>query len=704
MANMLGLRLSILDKLIAAFGEGNTVPFLARYRKEMTGGLDEKVLFDVQSSILAMEELIKRKEYILSKLKEDGVNEEKIFAKITACYDKQQLEDLYSPYKKKRKTKASLARDNGLEPLAKIIMGQYALSLKQEVNRFVKGNVKSFEEAVSGAQDIIVEWVSDDLLTKEKLRDSFRKYGVIYSKKTNLEHQDAHKYKDYYDFSERIIKCPSHRFLALLRGQKQKILRMKIMIDNEGSISRLEQKYVRSASESGDLVKEAISKAFTKYIAPSIENQIVKEYKVKADIEAINVFQKNLENLLLAAPLKGLNVLALDPGFRSGCKVVCVDEMGQLLEHSIIYPHPPQNSREAAAEIILKLVKRHEVKAICIGNGTASRETKSFIESIKPAYVEAYVISESGASIYSASEVAREEFPKLDLTVRGAISLARRLQDPLSELVKLDPKSIGVGQYQHDVDSTKLKNSLDQTVLSCVNKVGINLNTASPYILSYIAGLGSTLAKNIVTHRAEHGKFSKLSQLKKVARLGAKAYEQSAGFLRLSDGDNPLDNTGIHPEAYPKLKSILKQESISLSAALSDPNLLEKINIGDYIDDQFGKESLQDIFIELARPGHDPRGKAAVFAFDESIKNIEDLKEGMVLPGIVSNVTNFGAFIDIGIKENGLLHISQITNKFIKSASEILSVEQKLMVKIIAIDMNRSRISLSLKDGGKILS
>ena len=694
----LGLKESSVRNTLHLLEEGATVPFISRYRKEKTGSLDEVQVADIQKSLKKFKELEARKETILNAIEEQDKLTDKLKAKIQNTYDAVELEDLYLPFKRKRKTKAGVARENGLEPLAKIIRNQRSHNIHQDARRFLNENVKSSDEAIEGAQFIIAEWISEDERIRDKTRSIMRKNGVLVSQVVKKKIEEAQKYRDYFDFQERIAKCPSHRLLAILRGNNEGFLRMRLEIDNDRMIQSIKYKYVSPHAPCADLLEEAIQDGYKRLILPSIENQILQEYKEIADKVAIEVFVKNLSQLLLSAPLGQVATLAIDPGFRTGCKVVALDENGNLLKNATIFPHPPQSNTQEAIRIISSMVEKYQIRAIAIGNGTAGRETQDFIRSMNLENIEVHMVNEDGASIYSASPLAREEFPNHDVTVRGAVSIGRRLMDPLAELVKIDAKSIGVGQYQHDVNQTSLKESLDQTVVSCVNRVGINLNTASKHLLAYVSGLGDTIAGNIVEYRRDNGNFTKKSQLKKVPRLGEKAFVQAAGFLRIRDAKNPLENTGVHPEAYFLVEKMARDLNSSTSQLISDKSTLKSIDLKKYCDEQFGLPTLQDIIKELEKPGLDPRGEISTFSFDGRIKTIDDVKAGMVLPGIITNITNFGAFVDIGIKEGGLVHISQIANTFIKNPADVLVLQQKVTVKVMDVDTRRGRINLSMKN------
>lgn len=681
-----------LDLLIT---EGATIPFISRYRKEKTGSLDEVQIAAIQKAYSKFVDIDARKETILSAIEEQGKLTDELRNKILKTYDSDELEDLYLPYKKRKKTRADIARELGLEPLAKIIMSQRGQSIDAAALKFTNDQVPSVADAIKGAQDIIAEWVNEDQDVRDRLRQTFRKFGTIVSKVVPKKKEEAEKFTDYFEFSESLARCPSHRYLAMMRGEFEGFLRLSIIIDDERALENIKRKYVKSRGEEADIIDEAIEDSYKRLIIPSIEGAIMSEFKEKADEEAILVFGKNLRQLLMAPPVGQKTIMAIDPGFRTGCKVVCLDGNGDFLAYETIFPHTGQMDK--AKEVVRNLSYKYNIKVIAIGNGTASRETKEMVLSTTFDHkVEVFVVSESGASIYSASDVAREEFPDKDVTVRGAISIGRRLMDPLAELVKIDPKSIGVGQYQHDVHQGKLKENLDATVLSCVNTVGVNLNTASKHILTHIAGLGPALAQNIVDYRRINGDFKSIKELNKVPRLGAKAYEQSAGFLRIRDAENPLDNTGVHPESYHVVEKMAKDVKVKVSEFIANKELRQSIDLNKYVDQNIGLPTLQDIMREIEKPGLDPRGEAKAFDFDDKVKTMEDLYEGLELPGIVTNLTNFGAFVDIGVKQDGLLHISQISRKFITNPAEVLSLGQEVRVKVLNVDVSRKRINLTL--------
>jgi protein Tex len=696
-SNALGISKQQVKAALNLFEEGATIPFVARYRKEVTNNLDEVQLSDIQKWNKKLIEIEARKETILASIEEQGKLTPELRKKIEQSYDLNEIEDLYLPYKRRRKTRGDIAKEKGLEPFAKIIYDQKETKIFALAEKFLSDQVQSTQDAFDGAKDIIAEWVSEDDQLRESLRSTFRKSAIITSKVVKAKAEEATLYKDYFEFNEPINKCPSHRYLAMMRGEKEGFLRVIVDIEMEPAIFNIEKKHIQSNGESASIISEAILDSYKRLIIPSVENQIRTEYKEKADAEAIAVFVENLRQLLLAAPLGQKNVLAIDPGFRTGCKVVCIDAKGDLVHNTNIYPHEPQRQVQQAKDLIKDLVYEYQIDAIAIGNGTASRETKSVVDAIGlDKKINVFVVSENGASIYSASDLAREEFPDKDVTVRGAISIGRRLMDPLAELVKIDPKSIGVGQYQHDVDQSMLKDSLDSTVMSCVNSVGVNLNTASKHLLNYVSGLGPTMAQNIVNFRTENGPFTSRQQLLKVPRLGAKSFEQAAGFLRIREADNLLDNTGVHPESYSIVNTMSKDLGVTIDKLIEDKELRKSIKLANYTTEKIGLPTLQDIMKELEKPGLDPRGEAKVFSFAEGISKMEDLREGMVLPGIVTNMTNFGAFVDIGIKGDAMLHISQITRKFIKSPSEVLKLQQAVNVKILIIDTERKRVNLTM--------
>lgn len=680
---------------------GATIPFISRYRKEATGGLDEVQIGDIQTRYEKLCELSKRKETVLSTIEEQGKLTPELKSRISACWNATELEDIYLPFKPKRKTRAEAARAKGLEPLALLLMMQKENNLAAKVRNFVKGEVKDEEDALKGARDILAEQISEDERSRNLMRNQFQRQALIQSKvvKGKEAEEASAKYRDYFDFCEPLKKCSSHRLLALRRGESEGVLKVTIFPEDEDMCNeRLQRLFVRANNECAHQVEEALTDAYKRLLKPAIETEFAALSKEKADEEAIRVFAENLRQLLLAPPLGQKRVMGIDPGFRTGCKVVCLDAQGTLLHNEAIYPHPPKSEYAQAARKIVKLVEQYKIEAIAIGNGTASRETEQFVTSQRyDREVQVFVVSEDGASIYSASKTAREEFPDYDVTVRGAVSIGRRLMDPLAELVKIDAKSIGVGQYQHDVDQTKLKASLDQTVESCVNLVGVNVNTASKHLLTYVSGLGPTLAQNIVDYRTENGPFESRRQLLKVPRMGAKAYEQCAGFLRIPQAKNPLDNSAVHPESYPIVEQMAKDLNCTVADLIKDKELRSKIDLKKYVTDTVGLPTLTDILQELDKPGRDPRQKIQVFEFDKNVRTLDDLQEGMELPGIVTNITNFGCFVDIGIKENGLVHVSQLADRFVSNPADVVRIHQHVRVKVMSIDHKRKRIQLTMK-------
>lgn len=677
--------------------DGATIPFISRYRKEMTGELDEVQIGAVKDQYDKLLEIERRKDTILKTIEEQGKLTSEIKNRIDACWNTTELEDIYLPYKPKRRTRAEIARESGLEPLAKMIMKQNADDLDYLARPYVKDKVKTVDEALDGASDIIAEWVNESEKARHVIRRIFTYEAVISSKIIKGKENEAQKYRDYFDMSEKLSKCSSHRLLAMRRGESEGFLKVNISPDEDKCVDKLTDVFVRSDNASGDLVYNAVKDAYKRLLKPSIENEFAAESKLKADAEAIRVFAENLRQLLLAPPLGEKRVLGIDPGFRTGCKVVCLDAQGNLLHNETIYPHPPQSDYAKASRSIQKMVEAYNIQAIAIGNGTAGRETEHFIQNIRyDRNVQVFVVSENGASIYSASKIAREEFPDYDVTVRGAVSIGRRLMDPLAELVKIDPKSIGVGQYQHDVDQTLLKKSLDQTVENAVNKVGVNLNTASKHLLTYISGLGPQLAQNIVDYRAENGAFTNRRQLLKVPKMGNKTFEQCAGFLRIPDGENPLDNSAVHPESYRIVEKMAKDLKTDIDKLIRNKELIQRIDLNSYVTEEIGLPTLTDILLELEKPGRDPRSNVKVFEFDPNIKKIEDLISGMELPGIVTNITNFGAFVDIGIKENGLVHISQMADRYVSNPAEVVALHQHVKVRVLEVDMVRKRVQLRL--------
>ena len=696
--------------------EGCTIPFISRYRKEVTGTLDEVQVANISDQLEKLKELEKRKETILKTIEEQGKLTPELQTRIEGSWDSTELEDIYLPYKPKRKTRAEVARQKGLEPLATFLMLQNPnADIDKKVKEFIneERGVKTAEEAIQGAQDIIAEQVSESEAARNIVRFNFKKDAVITSKlkktadtsseKTGdtTEADAASKYRDYFDFSEKLSKCASHRLLAMRRGEAEGFLRVSISGDDERCLDRLDQQFLRNSSRSAELVWDAIEDGYKRLLKPSIETEFANLSKELADKEAIRIFVKNLEQLLMSPPLGQKRVLALDPGFRTGCKVVCLDAEGNLLHNEAIYPHPPKNERRAAADKLWTLTKQYKIEAISIGNGTASRETEAFVRSLGlPKEIQIFVVSEDGASIYSASKVARDEFPDYDVTVRGAVSIGRRLMDPLAELVKIDPSSIGVGQYQKDVDQKELKHSLDQTVEMCVNKVGVNVNTASKHLLTYISGLGPTIAQNIVSYRAENGAFASRKDLLKVPKLGPKAFEQAAGFLRVNGSKQPLDNSAVHPESYPIVEKMAKDLHCTVAELMSSKELRAKIDINRYVTDKVGLPTLQDIMQELDKPGRDPRQQLTVFEFSKDVKELEDVQVGMVLPGIITNITQFGCFVDVGVHTKGLVHISELADHFVKDPSEEVQLHQHVNVRVIGIDLQRGRMQLSMKGMG----
>lgn len=689
-----------VNATLRLLAEGATIPFISRYRKEATGGLDEVAIFNISERFDALRELADRKLYILQTIEGSGALTDELRRKIEETYDQALLEDLYLPFKPKRRTRAQIARENGLEPLAKIIMSQKCANPEDAASRYINDNIPDTASAIAGASDIIAEWVSEDQRSRQNVRNRFQRYARISSKVVKGKEEEAEKYRSYFKVDEPLARCSSHRYLAIRRGEAEGFLKVAVTIDDDAAIDRLRQNFIRKEGRdaSARIVADAVADAYRRLIKPSITTEIEAEAKAKADTAAIETFAANLHQLLLAPPLGSKAVMGIDPGFRTGCKVVCLDPNGNLLHHDIIYPTPPRNYIIDATKRVQTLVERFSIDAIALGNGTASRETERFLRSVEfPRKVEIFVVSEDGASVYSASKVARDEFPEYDVTVRGAVSIGRRLMDPLAELVKIDPKSIGVGQYQHDVDQSRLKRQLDMTVESCVNSVGIDINTASQQLLSYVSGIGDTLAANIVKYRAEHGDFTSRATLLKVPRLGPKAYEQCAGFMRVRGGRNILDNTAVHPERYPIVEKIASDNGLSLSDLVGDKSVLDNIDLSRYVTDDMGLPTLEDIVAELRKPGRDPREKATGFSFDESVREITDLVEGMILPGIVNNITDFGAFVDIGVHVSGLIHISEMGERRVKNPAEVLKLRQQVKVRVIGVDVNRKRISLSLK-------
>ena len=712
-AQHLNLQERAVDNTLALLDEGCTIPFISRYRKERTGGLDEVQIAAISTQYERFKEIQKRKETVLKTIAELDKLTPELEKRITDCWDATELEDIYLPYKPKRRTRAQVAREQGLEPLAKILLLQRERDPERAAERFVRGDVIATPtDALKGAQDIIAEMVSEDERSRQQLRGAFRRQAMIASKvvKTKADTDEAAKYSDYFDWQEPLKRCSSHRLLAMRRGESEGILRISISPDDDECIDRLQRHYVYGNTPCGKLVAEAVEDSYKRLLKPSIETEFAALSKEKADEEAIRVFAENLRQLLLGAPLGQKRVMGVDPGFRTGCKVVCLDAQGNLLHHEAIFPHPPVNKRMESAMAIQKMLRKYQIEAISIGNGTASRETNDFLRDVLAGRYDIpgqasqannspqlFTVSEDGASVYSASKIARDEFPDEDVTVRGAVSIGRRLMDPLAELVKIDPKSIGVGQYQHDVDQTKLKNALDQTVESCVNNVGVNLNTASQHLLMYVSGLGPTLAKNIIDYRKENGAFTARSQLKKVPRLGPAAFQQCAGFLRIPGAKNPLDNSAVHPERYDIVEQMAKDQHCTVIDLINNKEKREAIDIRHYVTDEVGLPTLTDILKELEKPGRDPRQQIEAFEFDARVNTVDDLVEGMELPGIVTNITNFGAFVDIGVHQDGLVHISQMANRRIAHPTDVVKLHQHIRVRVIEVDRRRNRISLSMK-------
>ena len=699
--NIISATLGISEKQIGQtlhlLNDGATIPFISRYRKEATGGLDEVQIEAIQTQYEKLNEIAKRKETIINTIWEQEKMTPELQKRIDETWDSTVLEDIYLPYKPKRKTRAEVARQKGLEPLATLLMLQREPHPEKRATDFVKGDVKNTDDALKGARDIIAEQVSENERARNTLRNIFSRQAILTAKVVKGKEEEGNKYRDYFDCSESLKRCSSHRLLAIRRAESEGILKVSISPDDDECLERLERQFVFNHNTCGQQVTEAVQDAYKRLLKPSIETEFAALSKERADEEAIRVFTENLRQLLLASPLGQKRVMGIDPGFRTGCKVVCLDAQGNLLHNENIYPHPPVNKPKEAFSKLKKMIEAYKIEAIAIGNGTASRETEYFVTTQQfDRPLQVFVVSEQGASIYSASKIARDEFPEYDVTVRGAVSIGRRLMDPLAELVKIDPKSIGVGQYQHDVDQSKLKKALDQTVENCVNLVGVNLNTASSHLLTYISGLGPQLAQNIVNYRAENGAFGSRKELMKVPRMGAKAFEQCAGFLRIPQAVNPLDNTAVHPESYCIVEQMAKDLKCSVAELIGNKELRTKINISAYVTSTVGMPTLQDIMQELEKPGRDPRQTIKAFEFDKNVRTIDDLREGMILPGIVGNITNFGAFVDIGIKENGLVHLSQLAERFISDPTEVVSIHQHVMVKILSVDYARKRIQLTM--------
>lgn len=703
-AKMIGKALGLSERSVCntlqLLDDGCTIPFISRYRKERTGGLDEVQITAISDAYDKLKEISKRKDTVVKTISDQGKMTDDLQRRIDACWDANELEDIYMPFKPKRRTKAQVARELGLEPLSVILMMQRERNIEAAAQRFVKEGVKDVAAAIKGAQDIVAEMVSEDERSRQLVRSSFRREAIITSKvvKAKADSEEAAKYSDYFDFSEPLRRCSSHRLLAMRRGENEGILRISISADDEVCLDRLKRQFVHGFGPCQALVGEAVEDAYKRLLKPSIETEFANMSKEKADDEAIGVFAENLRQLLLSAPLGQKRVMGIDPGFRTGCKVVCLDAQGNLLHHEAIFPHPPINKASVAAHQVEQMVEKYNIEAIAIGNGTASRETAQFVKQLQFGHdVKQFVVSEDGASVYSASKTARDEFPDEDVTVRGAVSIGRRLMDPLAELVKIDPKSIGVGQYQHDVDQSKLKKSLDQTVESCVNMVGVNLNTASQHLLTYVSGLGPTLAKNIVEYRKANGAFTSRAQLKKVARLGPSAFEQCAGFLRIHGGRNPLDNSAVHPESYHIVEQMAKDNHCTVAQLMADAAKRKAVDIKKYVTDTVGMPTLTDIMAELEKPGRDPREQIEEFEFDKNVTSVDDLVAGMVLPGIVTNITNFGAFVDVGVHQDGLVHVSQLADRYVADPTQVVKLHQHVKVRVVEVDRKRNRISLSMK-------
>ena len=688
-----------IEHTLELLSEGCTIPFIARYRKDKTGNLDEVAIERIAKAQNEYDNICKRKETILSSIEEQGKLTDELRQRIETSFELNELEDLYLPYKKRRKTKGDVAKENGLEPLAKQIMAQRPADLSSLASRYLSDKVTTEAEALQGASDIIAEWINENMFIRRTLRKVFQRKALIVTEvaKGKADEEEAQKYSQYFDWNESLAKAPSHRVLAMLRAEKEGFIKMKVQVDTEETLPFIEKNIIKSSGEIADFLQKTIKDSYKRLLEPSIANETLQEAKDKADSKAIAVFSENLSQLLLAAPLGEKRILAIDPGYRTGCKVVCLDEKGDLLHHDVIYPHAPQQDTATATKKLRTMVAQYKIEAISIGNGTASRETEAFVKSVAFSQpIEIFVVSEAGASVYSASKIAREEFPNEDVTVRGAVSIGRRLSDPLAELVKIDPKSIGVGQYQHDVNQTLLKEELDTTVMRCVNKVGVNLNTASKSLLSYVSGIGEKMAENIVAYRSANGAFNKRETLKKVPRLGDKVYQQAVAFLRIKEGDNPLDNSAVHPEAYPIVHKMAKDLGLPTEKLIGNKQAIATIDIQKYITDEVGVLYLKDVLKELEKPGLDPRQAAKAFAFDPNVKTFDDVRVGMVLPGIVNNITAFGCFVDIGLKESGLVHISQLKDGYVSDVNEVVKLHQQVEVKVTEVDEARHRISLSM--------
>ncbi|WP_315020804.1 Tex family protein [Capnocytophaga leadbetteri] len=688
-----------IEHTLELLSEGCTIPFIARYRKDKTGNLDEVAIERIAKAQNEYDNICKRKETILSSIEEQGKLTDELRQRIETSFELNELEDLYLPYKKRRKTKGDVAKENGLEPLAKQIMAQRPADLSSLASRYLSDKVTTEAEALQGASDIIAERINENMFIRRTLRKVFQRKALIITEvaKGKADEEEAQKYSQYFDWNEPLAKAPSHRVLAMLRAEKEGFIKMKVQVDTEETLPFIEKNIIKSSGEIAEFLQKTIKDSYKRLLEPSIANETLQEAKDKADSKAIAVFSENLSQLLLAAPLGEKRILAIDPGYRTGCKVVCLDEKGDLLHHDVIYPHAPQQDTATATKKLRTMVAQYKIEAISIGNGTASRETEAFVKSVAlPQAIEIFVVSEAGASVYSASKIAREEFPNEDVTVRGAVSIGRRLSDPLAELVKIDPKSIGVGQYQHDVNQTLLKEELDTTVMRCVNKVGVNLNTASKSLLSYVSGIGDKMAENIVAYRSANGAFNKREALKKVPRLGDKVYQQAVAFLRIKEGDNPLDNSAVHPEAYPIVHKMAKDLGLPTEKLIGNKQAIATIDIQKYISDEVGILYLKDVLKELEKPGLDPRQAAKAFAFDPNVKTFDDVRVGMVLPGIVNNITAFGCFVDIGLKESGLVHISQLKDGYVSDVNEVVKLHQQVEVKVTEVDEARHRISLSM--------
>ena len=699
-AQRTGLKIVYVQNTIALLLEGATIPFISRYRKEATGGMTDVEVAEVSRQLEQLQETDKRRSYILQAIEGQGKLTDELRQRIEECTDPITLEDIYLPFKQKRRTRAQVAREAGLEPLANILQAQKTAHITQTAGRYInkEKGIDNVQKALQGAQDIIAERVSESERARQSLRTTFARHAVIYSRLVKGKDIEGQNYRDYFEWSEPLARCSSHRMLAMRRGEAEGILRISIGVDDEAALERISRFFVHGNGEASQLVKAAVEDGYRRLLEPSISNEAGSLAREKADEEAISIFVRNLEQLLMASPLGQKRVMAIDPGFRTGCKVVCLDAEGNLLHHDVIFPHPPKAERVRAMMTMQQLVEKFGIEAISIGNGTAGRETEDFVRHLDlPDGVEIYMVSEDGASIYSASETAREEFPNEDVTVRGAVSIGRRLMDPLAELVKIDPSSIGVGQYQKDVNQSALRKSLDQTVINCVNRVGVNVNTASRHLLTYISGLGPALAQNIVKYRSQNGPFRTRRELMKVPRMGEKAFEQSAGFLRIQDSPQPLDNSAVHPERYPLVEQMAADQGCSVKQLMENKDIRQKIDISKYVSSQVGLPTLQDIMAELDKPGRDPREPLKQFAFDPTVHDITDLHAGQVLPGIITNITNFGAFVDIGVHTKGLVHVSQLADRYVKDPTSVVSLHQQVMVRVVEVDLQRKRISLSMR-------